>query len=121
MTPRTGTPGESTWVPHPDLRTLDIGVLLQALADPVRLQIVRMLVERGEGSCGSLDLPVNRSTISHHLRTLRESGLVATRLQGTSRLSRVRWSEVEERFPGLLPSIVDAPPPEEAGPAPGAP
>ncbi|MFD0772481.1 ArsR/SmtB family transcription factor [Streptomonospora algeriensis] len=118
MTYRPAMRSEHHWLPHPDLRTIDISAMLQALADPVRLAIVRMLVERGEGSCGSLDLPVNRSTISHHLRSLRDSGLVATRLQGTSRLSRVRWDEVEERFPGLLPAVVGAHPPEESGPAP---
>ncbi|GAA3761400.1 DNA-binding transcriptional ArsR family regulator [Spinactinospora alkalitolerans] len=107
------TSAEFTWLPQPDLATLDVGVLLHALADPTRLQIVRLLMEKGEGSCGSLELPVNRSTVSHHLRILRDSGVVSTRLQGTSRLSRLRWDEIEERFPGLFPAIIDAAPPAD--------
>ncbi|AEW96644.1 MULTISPECIES: ArsR/SmtB family transcription factor [Streptomycetaceae] len=102
--PRT----EDTWLPQPDLDEVEIGTVLQALADPVRLHIVRLLDAEGEGSCTSLDVPVKRSTVSHHLRTLRESGVVATRLVGNSRLSRLRRDDLERRFPGLLTSILNA-------------
>ena len=110
---------KDTWLPEPDLDEVDVGTVLQALADPVRLQIVRLLDAAGEGSCTTLEVPVKRSTISHHLRTLRESGVVATRLVGNSRLSRLRGDELERRFPGLLTSILSASAPrvrqEQAG------
>ncbi|WP_371482697.1 ArsR/SmtB family transcription factor [Kitasatospora sp. NBC_00315] len=102
---------QDTWLPQPDLAEVEIGLVLQALADPVRLQIVRLLDAAGEGSCTSLDVPVKRSTVSHHLRTLRESGVVATRLVGNSRLSRLRRDDLESRFPGLLTSVLAADPP----------
>jgi DNA-binding transcriptional ArsR family regulator len=105
-----------TWLPHPDLAELDIGTVLDALSDPVRLQIVRLLDERGEGSCTTLPLPVKRSTVSHHLRTMRDSGLVATRLVGNSRLSRLRRDELEQRFPGLLTAVLSAEPPRAPDP-----
>lgn len=105
---------KDTWLPEPDLAEVDVGVVLQALADPMRLQIVRLLDTAGEGSCTSLDVPVKRSTVSHHLRTLRESGVVATRLVGNSRLSRLRQDELEARFPGLLSSVLTAEPATEA-------
>ncbi|MET8811083.1 metalloregulator ArsR/SmtB family transcription factor [Streptomyces sp. NPDC004549] len=101
---------EATRLPQPDLATLEIGAVLQALADPVRLRIVRLLTELGQAPCGGLDLPVKRSTVSHHLRTLRESGLVETHLQGNTRISRIRRAELDRRFPGLLASILDAAP-----------
>ncbi|MEU0251407.1 metalloregulator ArsR/SmtB family transcription factor [Streptomyces sp. NPDC006184] len=104
---------KDTWLPEPDLDEVDIGTVLQALADPVRLQIVRLLDSAGEGSCTTLDVPVKRSTVSHHLRTLRESGVVATRLVGNSRLSRLRRDELECRFPGLLTSVLTASTPQE--------
>ena len=97
-----------TWLPAPDLDDVEIGTVLQALADPVRLKIVCLLDAAGEGSCTTLDVPVKRSTISHHLRTLRESGVVATRLVGNTRLSRIRKDELELRFPGFLTSILAA-------------
>lgn len=102
---------KETWLPEPELDAVDVGTVLQALADPVRLQIVRLLDRAGEGSCTTLDVSVKRSTVSHHLRTLRESGLISTRLVGNSRLSRLRSDELEERFPGLLESILAARPP----------
>ncbi|ARF58508.1 ArsR/SmtB family transcription factor [Streptomyces gilvosporeus] len=101
---------EQVRLPQPDLAQVDIGTVLQALADPVRLQIVRLLTEMGEAACGALDLPVRPSTVSHHLRTLRESGLVETELHGNSRVSKVRRKELDQRFPGLLASILHAEP-----------
>ncbi|MFF9587359.1 ArsR/SmtB family transcription factor [Streptomyces achromogenes] len=101
---------EETRLPQPDLATVEIGTVLQALADPVRLQIVRLLDTVGEAPCGALELPVGRSTVSHHLRTLRESGLVETHLRGNTRVSRIRGEELERRFPGLLPSVLGARP-----------
>ncbi|MCW5253883.1 ArsR/SmtB family transcription factor [Streptomyces sp. SHP 1-2] len=100
---------DATRLPQPDLAAVEIQAVLQCLADPVRLQIVRLLTDQGEAPCGGLDLPVKRSTVSHHLRTLRESGLVETHLRGNTRVSRVRRAELDGRFPGLLASILDAP------------
>src|SRR3954468_20876839 len=53
-----------------ELRTDGMSVL-QALADPVRLEIVRQLAgsRRGELVCGELAVPVTKSTASHHIRT----------------------------------------------------
>src|SRR4051794_31862015 len=89
------------------------GTVLQAPSAPVRLQIVRQLEVDGEGSCTTLDVPVKPSTVSHHLRMLRDSGVLATRLIGNTRLSRLRKDELEHRFPGLLTSILAATPPVE--------
>ena len=97
-----------TWMPQPDLAQVEVGTVLQALADPVRLRIVRLLDATGEGSCTTLEVGVKRSTVSHHLRTLRESGLLSTRLVGNARLCRLRTRELEGRFPGLLTSILTA-------------
>jgi len=55
------------------------------LAHPVRLQILDVLAN-GEGSVCVSDLeqavPVNQSTVSHHLRLLREAGLVGSEKRG---------------------------------------
>ncbi|MEO3830156.1 metalloregulator ArsR/SmtB family transcription factor [Actinomadura sp. B10D3] len=108
---------ENVRLPQPELAHVDVGTVLQALADPVRMRIVRLLAQAGEAPCGGLDLPVQRSTVSHHLRTLRESGLVETELRGNTRVSKVRWEELDKRFPGLLTAILDAEPAITAEPA----
>ena len=50
-----------------DLATVDTVTVLQALGDPVRLEIVRQLagcIDAGELSCGQIELPVGKSTAS---------------------------------------------------------
>lgn len=103
---------EEVWLPQPDLAQLDVGVVLQALAEPARLQIVRSLRTAGESTCSALDVPIKVSTVSHHMHILRESGIVSTRLAGTARPSRLRERELDERFPGLLSAVLDAAPPK---------
>ena len=82
--------------------------MLHALSDPVRLQIVRSLADREEQSCSAVEASVSKSTLSHHFKVLREAGLTHTRVNGTHRLVSLRRDELEERFPGLLTSVLDA-------------
>jgi ArsR family transcriptional regulator, arsenate/arsenite/antimonite-responsive transcriptional repressor len=61
--------------------------LFRALANPTRFQIVQSLAERGECIVGDLvlQLPVAQSTVSEHLRVLREAGIVRGTVDGSSR------------------------------------
>jgi ArsR family transcriptional regulator len=63
----------------PDVR------LLQALADPTRLAIVRELAAAGTVcACDFTDCcGVSQPTVSHHLRILREAGVIASERRGT--------------------------------------
>jgi DNA-binding transcriptional ArsR family regulator len=99
---------------HPTREELELGAVLHALSDPVRLQIVAELA-RGEGefTCGSFALPVTKSTCTHHFKVLRECGLIKQRPEGTTRLNRLRRDDVEARFPGLLKTVLQAA--EQAG------
>ena len=80
--------------------------VLSALADPMRLAIVRLLAEGGSRPCGSFGLPVSKSTLTHHFRVLREAGLIEQRDEGTRRLTSLRRAEIEERHPGLIDCIL---------------
>ncbi|MFB6278572.1 MAG: ArsR/SmtB family transcription factor [Salinibacter sp.] len=59
---------------------------LKALAHPARLAIVRLLAERDECVCGEIvdDLPLAQSTVSQHLKALKEAGLVRGTVEGRS-------------------------------------
>jgi ArsR family transcriptional regulator len=61
--------------------------LLRALANPVRFRIVQTLAERGECVVGDLvlELPVAQSTVSEHLKVLREAGIVRGTVDGPNR------------------------------------
>lgn len=85
--------------------------LLYALSDINRLKIVMLIhLSGGELKCGSFadKLQISKPTLSHHFNILRESGVIATRVQGTNKLNRIRYEEVESRFPGLLNSVIKA-------------
>jgi DNA-binding transcriptional ArsR family regulator len=93
---------------HATQPEIELGAVLHALSDPVRLRIVAGLVEGDERSCGSFDLPVAKSTCTHHFRVLREARIIDQRQAGTARLNTLRRDELEARFPGLLDTILRA-------------
>lgn len=99
-------------IPHPDLEQLHLTDVLHALSDPVRLEIVRLLGVHEELSCGRLEVSVSKSTLTHHLRVLRDAGLTHTRSEGVQRLVSLRRDDVETRFPGLLACVLDQPQPQ---------
>jgi DNA-binding transcriptional ArsR family regulator len=82
--------------------------VLQALGDPVRLAIVRELAasEPEPRACGTFHLGVSNSTLTHHLKVLREAGVIETRPAGHLRLNRLRREALDELFPGLLDSVL---------------
>jgi ArsR family transcriptional regulator len=58
--------------------------MLRALANPVRFRIVRLLAERNICVCGDLvdELPLAQSTVSEHLKVLKEAGIVQGTISG---------------------------------------
>jgi DNA-binding transcriptional ArsR family regulator len=103
---------EDSWAVDPRVpvspELLSLPTILHALSDPVRLRIVSQLADGNERTCGSLDLPVAKSTCSHHFRVLREAGVVAQRVDGKCRFNRLRSEALEQRFPGLLAAVLRA-------------
>ena len=95
-------------VSHPPADALELPAVLHALSDPIRLQIVRSLAERGACNCGTFAVPVAKSTLSHHLRVLREAGVTLTEPNGTQRVVSLRRADLDERFPGLLHAVLEA-------------
>jgi DNA-binding transcriptional ArsR family regulator len=83
--------------------------VLAALADPVRLEMVRRLADAGEPiACGQLYAGINKSTASHHFKILREAGLTERVVIGGQTHQLLRTREVEESLPGVLSAVVAA-------------
>jgi DNA-binding transcriptional ArsR family regulator len=95
-------------IDEPQLEDVPVEVVLQALGDPVRLQIVRTLAVEQERTCGTFELGVSKATRSHHFRVLREAGITHTRAEGTHRHVSLRRDDVDARFPGLLGAVLAA-------------
>jgi len=83
--------------------------VLEALADPVRLEMVRRMAHEGVPvACSDLYDSVSKSTASHHFKVLREAGLTERVTLGGQTHQRLRVDDVEAAFPGVLSSIVAA-------------
>ncbi|PCG86688.1 transcriptional regulator [Streptomyces sp. WZ.A104] len=93
---------------HPPREEIRLEAVLHALSDPIRLRITRELAEgHDDMACIAFDLPVSKSTTTHHFKVLREAGVIRQHYEGTSRMSRLRADDLEERFPGLLPAVLE--------------
>jgi DNA-binding transcriptional ArsR family regulator len=99
---------------HPDMKDVTLDALLYALADPSRRSIVRALAGdkacEGKGmSCNEAappDLP--KATMSQHYAKLRAAGVVRATRKGVSVIHTLRCEEINAKFPGILPAILEA-------------
>jgi len=91
---------------HPARGEIDIQEVLKALAEPVRLDIVRYLSRNGPCACSSIDVGLTKQNLAHHLRTLRDAGIVKTEPNGRFRVSSLRREDLDARFPGLLDGVL---------------
>lgn len=95
-------------VEEPSHEQLNLTDVLHALSDPTRLAVVAQLDRIGESSCGCLDVRVAKSTLSQHLRVLREAGVTHTRPDGNQRWLSVRRDALDAQFPNLLDAVLSA-------------
>jgi DNA-binding transcriptional ArsR family regulator len=91
---------------HPDVDDIDLQQVLEALVDPVRRSIVAQLAASGSDiACGGFDIPVSKSTATHHFNVLREAGIIRQHYAGTSRMNTLRREDVDAVLPGLLDAV----------------
>jgi len=95
---------------HPADEDITLDGLLYALSDPTRRAIVAKLDAESGLNCSQACRDMPPSTISHHHRILRESGLIRSERRGVEVLNTVRRNAIDARFPGLLDAILADPP-----------
>jgi len=97
---------------HPAREEITLAGVLGALADPMRLRIVRSLVAQNACMSCTEAAPcpeMAKSTLSNHFRILREAGLVRTSKQGVQHRNVLREEDINARFPKLLKTILSFP------------
>jgi DNA-binding transcriptional ArsR family regulator len=99
-------------VVEPAAEDFQLPRILAALAEPSRLLTVRHVAGSGESCCSEVmqeaGLTMTKSTFSHHLRILREAGVLTKRIRGTKGYTRLRREDLDRRFPGLMDAIIGA-------------
>lgn len=93
----------------PEDRTKE-AALFKALADPHRLTILATLTQASEHVCVcdfTAGLPLNQPTVSHHLRLLREAGLVTAQRRGTWMYYRLA-DDARERVDAAIRTTLSA-------------
>jgi DNA-binding transcriptional ArsR family regulator len=97
---------------EPTAEDFQLPRVLAALADPHRLATVQFVARNGESWCTQVmqeaGLVMSKSTFSHHLRILREAGILTKRIQGARGYTCLRKDDLDRRFPGLIDSIIAA-------------
>ncbi len=98
---------------HPALEDISVQGILHALSDPVRAAIFLQIAAAGcARTCSAFnqvgERAVAKSTLSQHFKVLREAGLIRSERRGVEMQNTSRCWEIETRFPGLIPAIVNA-------------
>jgi DNA-binding transcriptional ArsR family regulator len=90
---------------HPAIAEVSLAEVLHALSDPVRLSILQALTPGCESAWSGFMADMAPSTLSHHMKVLRNAGLIAHRKDGTRCLVSLR-PEMSDRFPGLVETVL---------------
>jgi DNA-binding transcriptional ArsR family regulator len=93
---------------HPAKEQISLPHVLFALSDPTRLQIVKGIAQHDQVNCCDIKLDLSKSTASRHFKVLREAGIIRMEPRGVVCLNSLRRQELDELFPGLLDSVLQA-------------
>jgi DNA-binding transcriptional ArsR family regulator len=98
---------------HPSIEDVTVEGILHALSDPVRVAIFADIASSGcSQNCSTFlnvsEKTIPKSTLSQHFKALREAGLIRGERQGVEMQNTSRCVEIDQRFPGLIPAIVNA-------------
>src|ERR1044072_4219245 len=97
----------------PSREYIRVEPILYALSDPVRSAIfLQIAAATSPKTCSQFsqvsERAIPQSTLSQHLKVLREAGLLHRERQGGEMRNTSRCGEIETRFPGLIPAIIEA-------------
>lgn len=89
---------------------LGISNFAKALAHPARIAILKILIERKACICGDIvnELPLSQSTVSQHLKELKEAGLIKGDIDGVMVcycINEEKWKEAKMELTALFDSF----------------
>lgn len=75
---------------------------LQAISDPIRLNIITCLLIDGEKRITSEKYNIVKSTLSHHIKLLKDAQLIHEIKTGTTKTYVLNQDYIQQKLPGLL-------------------
>lgn len=75
----------------------EFAALAKAMSHPARIAILKVLAGKNECICGEIVevLPLAQSTVSQHLKELKEAGLIQGETDGPRSCYCINWSKIE--------------------------
>ncbi len=88
-------------------KEVDLAKYAKALAHPARIAILHVLIKKQSCICGDIvdELPLSQSTVSQHLKELKEAGLIKGEIEGASIcycIDEKEWEKARMLINGLL-------------------
>lgn len=92
----------------PAQRELSMTRVLFALSDPIRLALTRELLAGPTTvtACAAFAPNMPKATKSHHVKVLREAGVIQSEARGSGRVLSIRYEDLETSFPGLVRAVI---------------
>ena len=80
-----------------------IAAFAKALSHPARVAIVKAIAKRGTCICGEIVevLPLAQSTVSQHLKDLKEAGIICGEVEGTKTCYCIDWDALQDCWDSL--------------------
>ena len=84
----------------------------KALAHPARIAILKVLMERKACICGDIvdELPLSQSTVSQHLKELKDAGLIKGNIEGVRVcycIDETKWEEAKSELGSFFESYTE--------------
>ena len=84
-----------------------IAMFAKALGHPARVTIINLLLKKQSCICGDIvdELPLSQSTVSQHLKELKEAGIIKGEISGVKTcycIDEANWDKMGKLFDGLL-------------------
>lgn len=93
----------------PNASEMSLTTIFNALGDPIRMKIAYCLASTGEKNCSTFEVGhISKSTLSHHIKVLREAGVIQPRIVGKQHFYSFRKEDLSIRFPGLMDLILNS-------------
>ncbi|MEO7598020.1 MAG: helix-turn-helix domain-containing protein [Opitutus sp.] len=98
---------------HPSVDSVSVEGILHALSDPMRVAIfAHIACSPSAQMCSNFlivhETNIPKSTLSQHFKVLRDAGLIRGERRGVEMHNTSRCAEIDQRFPGLISSIIKA-------------